>query len=193
MSGKYLLSLLDYFVFLLVVFVALFAMSFLSINEENKKGNVTEKAEFIIEMTWRDGSENDIDLWVAGPEGNIVFFGHKDGKFIVLDRDDVGINNTMITPQGIMTNKTRREVATIRKILPGTYTVNVMMFRNRDGQTERPKITIRQLNPYREVVEKEVELTEDGEEQTILTFDLDEKGNITNKSEDYISLFQKAP
>lgn len=191
MGGKYLLSLLDYFVFLLVVFVALFGMSFLLINEESKKGNVTEKAEFIIEMTWADGSDNDIDLWVAGPEDNIVFFGHKDGKFIILDRDDVGINNAMITPQGIVINNTRREVATIRKILPGRYTVNAMMFRNRNGQTEHPKITIRKLNPYGEVIEKVVELTEDGEEQTILSFDLDEKGSVTNKDEDYVPLFEK--
>lgn len=192
MNGKYLVSLLDYFVFLLTVFVALFGMSFLLINEESRKGNVTEKAEFIIEMTWKDGSENDIDLWVSGPEDNIVFFGHKDGKFIVLDRDDVGLNNSMVTANGVIFNPTRKEVATIRKILPGRYTVNVMMFRNRDGQTERPKVTVRKLNPYGDIIEKTVELTTDGEEQTIISFDLNENGKVTNLDEEYIPLFQRA-
>lgn len=193
MRSKYLLSYVDYYLYLITVFVTLFAMSFLLINEESKQGNVTEKAEFIIELTWEDGSSNDIDLWVSGPDDNIVFFGHKDGKVIILDRDDIGVNSSIVTTQGIVSNNTRREVATIRKVIPGNYTVNVMMYNNRTHKPEKSKVTIRKLNPYKEVVEKTVELSSIGEEQTILSFELDADGNVITTSEEPVSLFRRAP
>lgn len=193
MKGKFLLSYLDYYLYLITVFVTLFALAFYLISEENKQGNVTEKAEFIIELTWENGSSNDLDLWVSGPENNIVFFRHKDGKVIILDRDDIGINSSMVTTLGVVSNDARREVATIRKVIPGEYIVNVMMYNNRTKKPEKATVTIRKLNPYNEIVEKTIELSSVGEEQTILTFNLDADGNVISKSDEPVSLFRRAP
>jgi hypothetical protein len=188
MTGKYLLSYVDYLTYLLTCFAALFVLSFIQITEDGKKGNVIEKAEFIVEVQWADMSPNDIDLWVAGPSNTIVYFSHPDGQIIILDRDDMGINNTL---DGVV-NPIRREVVTIRKNVPGEYTVNAMMYKNRNGATERPKVVIRKLNPYAELIEKTLELTTDGEEKTILSFTIDEDGNVISQDELEVPLFTRA-
>jgi len=184
MRGKFILSYLDFLNCLTLCFAALFVLAYLKMADDSQKGNIIDPAQYIIELTWSEGSQSDIDLWVAGPGGNIVNWQHTDSGVIVLDRDDKGVNNTV---DGT-TNPIRREVATIRTIIPGTYTVNVMMFKNRQSETEHPRVTIRRLNPYVEVEEKVFELTGDGEELTVLNFDLDEKGNIVSKDDTYTTL-----
>lgn len=194
MNGKFLLSYLDYFIYLLTVFSALFILSFIQIQEDQKKGNIIDPAQFIIEMTWADGSDSDVDLWVAGPNGNIVYFNHKDSGVLVLDRDDLGINNSVVNADGTFyINKSRREVATIRTIVPGTYTVNVMMYNNRENHPQNTRVTIRRLNPYEEVFDKTLELGPSGEEKTALQFDLDENGHLSNTNTDFTPLSKKAP
>jgi hypothetical protein len=185
---KYLLSFLDFQTCMLLAFASLFVLAALKMADENNKGNIVDPAEYIVELQWKDGSRNDIDLWVSGPgSNNLVYFKHPDSGLITLDRDDKGINNMV---DGV-SNPTRREVITLRKIIPGTYTVNVMMFKNNSGDTENPKVTIRRLNPYKEIVEKTVDLTGEGEEKTILNFELDEKGNVVSQDDTYTTLVKE--
>jgi hypothetical protein len=66
-----------------------------------------------------------------------------------------------------------------------------MMFKNNSGDTENPKVTIRRLNPYKEIVEKTVDLTGEGEEKTILNFELDEKGNVVSQDDTYTTLVKE--
>lgn len=189
-KGKFLLSYLDYYVYYVAVFIGLFFLALVQINEEAKKGNVIDPSQFMIELTWGEGSPSDLDLWVQDPSGSITYFSHKDSQIVTLDRDDLGINNSVTLENGtVVTNPIRREVANIRRIIPGTYTVNVMMYKNRSGDKVPAHVTIRKLNPYIEITEKTVELTADGDEATILNFDLDEKGSVSNTNDNYTSLF----
>ncbi|QIG69434.1 hypothetical protein EVB79_064 [Rhizobium phage RHph_N3_13] len=189
-KGKFLLSYLDFYVYFVSVFIGLFILAFAMISNEQKKGNIIDPAEFIIEMVWTDGSPNDVDLWVRAPDNSITYFSHKDSKVVTLDRDDLGINNSTVIDGKTYGSNTRREVISIRKIIPGTYTVNCMMYANRNDQKEPIKITIRRLNPYVEVTEKTLELQATGEEQTAVNFDLDEQGNVSNMNDSYVSLFR---
>lgn len=189
-KGKFLLSYLDYYVYYVAVFIGLFFIALALINEEAKKGNVIDPSQFMIELTWADNDNSDIDLWVQDPTGAITYFDHKDSQIVTLDRDDLGINNSVVLENGVViTNPLRREVANIRRIIPGTYTVNVMMYHNRTGNKTPAHVTIRRLNPYIEISEKTVELTANGDETTILNFDLDEKGAVSNTNDNYTSLF----
>ncbi len=189
-KGKFLLSYLDFYVYFVSVFIGLFILAFALINEESRKGNVIDPSQFMVELTWQDNDNSDVDLWVQDPTGAITYFGHKDSQIVTLDRDDIGINNSVVLEDGtVVTNPIRREVANIRRIIPGTYTVNVMMYRNRTGNTTPTHVIIRRLNPYIEVSEKIVDLTAEGEEKTVLNFDMDDKGNVSNTNDLYIPLF----
>ncbi|QIG73057.1 hypothetical protein EVB99_066 [Rhizobium phage RHph_N3_19] len=191
-KGKFLLSYLDFYVYFVSVFIGLFILAFAMITEDQKKGNIIDPAEFIIEMTWTDGSPNDVDLWVRAPDNSITYFNHKDSKVVTLDRDDLGINNATVVDGKTYGSNTRREVISIRKIIPGTYTVNAMMYANRSGQKEPVKVTIRKLNPYSEILEKVLELEVTGDEQTAVSFDVDDEGNVSNLDDTYVSLFRVA-
>ena len=81
---------------LLVGFVSLLLIAFLLINPIADDGKIDPVTEFIINVQWPDNSSIDIDLWVQGPEGTIVSFKQKDGNYMVLERDDLGISNDFV-------------------------------------------------------------------------------------------------
>jgi len=74
----------------------LFIIAFLLINPVAKKGNVIVNAEFIITLSWPNDSQDDIDLYLKDPAGNIVYFKQKDIGLTNLDRDDLGTSNDTI-------------------------------------------------------------------------------------------------
>ena len=49
------------------------------------------KAEYIITVDWDDSLEDDVDLWVRDPNGEIVSYLQKDAGWLHLDRDDRGV------------------------------------------------------------------------------------------------------
>lgn len=174
---------------------AVFLLLFLVAKSEEQKGNIIDPSQFIAEMTWGEDSANDIDLWIENPNGDIVYFGTREMGGMTLDTDNLGINNTFLdAAKGeYVTNKIRREVASIRKPIAGTYTINVMKYADRTGLPEKVKVHVSKLNPYSEVIDKEVTLNFHGEEATIITFELDEDGKIVTKNVDpeQVSLFGK--
>jgi len=189
-KGKFLLSYLDFYVYYVSVFIVLFALAFVMMNEESKKGNIIDPAQYLVELTWENNSDSDIDLWVQDPTGAITYFAHKDSQIVTLDRDDLGINNTVTLEDGSkVTNPLRREVASIRRIIPGTFTVNIMCYNNRSGNPVKAHVTVRRLNPYVEIAEKSVEVTANGEEATILNFDVSQDGSVSNTNDTYVPLF----
>lgn len=166
----------------LVVFVVLTGFLLSHISADKSTGNVIDKSDFIIEATWEDGSNNDVDLLVRGPTGDIVFFSRKDNGVMSLDRDDMGHNNTTVDAFGkLITNSVRREVISIRKAVEGQYTVNLLMYKLRD-EPSNVHVLVRKLNPYSEVGEKNVKLDFELQESTAFTFNIGR--NSTVKSVD---------
>jgi hypothetical protein len=154
--------------------------------EDKKKKNIEAKAEFIITVTWDDGSSDDVDLYCEDPQGGIVFFGNKTVGLMHLDRDDLGqANDTIRLPSGeIIIIKSNREQITIRGTTAGEYVVNVQMYNKYDGVNRTPvKVTITKLNPYSIVMEKTVVLEQGGQEITICRFTVDEEGTVTDVNE----------
>lgn len=157
---------IDLLTALFAIFLALYAVKS---QAEASRGNMSAKAEFIVTLDWRDASLNDIDLWVKGPEG-LIFFKQKNAGSMTLDRDDRGF--------GAANDPMRREIATIRSIVPGRYVVNAMMWSNKGGP-EPVKVSVLKLNPYRPIAEKSATLENEGQELTVASFDVDERGNVT--------------
>lgn len=147
---RYAFAYIDWLLFMMITMLVMFVISFMMMAKQ-MDGNVTSKAEFLIEMQWDDGSNQDIDLWVANPTGAILMYQSKDIAQMSLDRDDLGTNNRVEYNGQQYGSSERREVATIRSLIPGRYVVNALFFARRNDSPVTVTITVRKLNPYGEI------------------------------------------
>ena len=176
---------------MLIAFVFCFIVALLAMNPKaTKAGDVPAKAEFIITLSWPDNDPNDLDAWVQGPGGDIVWFRQREAGLLHLDRDDRGLSNDTVVVDGRrIVNPVNQEVVTLRGIAPGEYVVNVHYY---DGsKTERPEpgaggpvraiVSVVKVNPRAEVVFHGTRtLDGPGAETTMLRFTVQADGSATN-------------
>lgn len=161
---------------LLVGFVFLFFIAYIMINPIAKKGIITPPDKIIIEAQWTKASIADIDLWMMDPTGAILSFQNKVIAGSHLEKDDLGATNDTVWVNGKrIVNPVNSEVVHIQTLQPGKYFVSVHMYNNRDEEgPHKVKVKIRSLDPYRTLVEKEVELKRHGQEIGIVSFRISE-------------------
>lgn len=143
----------------MTVVCVLLAMMLISVFSDPKPaaGVLTPKAEFLIEMTWDDGSASDVDLYAKGPDGKIVFFGSRKTEVMFLDTDNTGNGNGSVAD--------RREVVTVRAIEPGSWVFNAHAYRL--AGPVNIKLRVIKLNPYSVVSERAVTFDTQGQERTL--------------------------
>ena len=146
----------DFAMSVLFVFMALFVMSTMD-TPKPAAGVLTPKAEFLIEMTWDDGSASDVDLYAKGPDGKVVFFGSRKTEVMFLDTDNTGNGNGSVAD--------RREVVTVRAIEPGAWHFNVHAYRLAGPVSV--KLRVLKLNPYSVVSERAITFDTQGQERTL--------------------------
>lgn len=111
---------------ILLGFILLFFLAILFINPEEKTGKIDIDAQYVITVSWPDGSTEDIDTWIEDPNGNIVWFRNRSSNLVHLDRDDRGmLNDTLEINGAAVTNPLNQEIAAIRGVVRGEYIVNV--------------------------------------------------------------------
>ena len=176
------LSFLDLLFNTLLCFAALFVLSFVLINPSKQKNNVKMKAEFMITVTWPSDLDDDVDVYVEDPAGNLVAFMRREEGLMHLDRDDLGRRNDIVnTPFGPIEHKDNREIVTLRGIISGEYVVNVHMYMKRSKAEEVPvTIQLDKINPYSTITIKEAILKITGNEETAFRFVLDKDGKVTD-------------
>jgi len=193
MKGPVKIAYIDVLQCLLVVIFVAFIFS--EPKKPESKANVIDPSQVLAELVWTDNSNDDVDLWIENPNGEIVYFGTREIGGMTLDTDNLGINNAVFDPKTneLVQFTARREVASVRKAIAGTYTVNVMLYEDRTGLPEKVKVHVMKLNPFKNIIDKEVTLNFKGEEATIVTFELDSEGNIVsqNNEPEPVSLFAK--
>lgn len=146
---------------------------------KSSDGIIKPKAEFLIELTWTDGSPDDIDLYAKGPDGKIVFFGRRDTPLMFLDLDNTGRSNTVDMPDGSRKEiADRRETITIRATQPGEYVVNTHGYRV--GSPNNVKLTVTKINPYRVVTVVEAVMDTERQEKTLVNFTVDGDGDVSS-------------
>ena len=156
----------DFAMSVLFVFMALFMLSTMD-TPKPAAGVLTPKAEFLVEMTWDDGSASDVDLYAKGPDGKIVFFGSRKTEVMFLDTDNTGSGNGSI--------QDRREVVTIRAIEPGRYEFNAHAYRI--AGPVNVKLRVLKLNPYSVVKESSVTFDTQGQERTLAAMNVRADGS----------------
>lgn len=163
----------------LLGFVVMFVLAFLMINPVAKTGAVDPKAEFLITLSWPDGREEDVDLYVEDPRGQLVWFRAREAGLMHLDRDDLGERGDVIEVGGQrIANPLNQEIVAIRGILPGEYVVNLHLYRGA-GEPVPATIKVEKLNPEVKVVfYGNLVLVEQGDERTACRFAIGVDGRV---------------
>ena len=165
----------------LLCFVALFAVALLIVSPDENDKNVDIKAEFIITASWPGDMNDDVDLYVADPNGNIVYFKKQEAGLMHLDRDDLGSSSDrMRTEYGVIENDDNRELVTIRGTMSGEYVVNIHAYAKREPDSLPVLVTIDKINPFRTIVSKTIELEDQGQEETVCRFTLNANGDVVS-------------
>lgn len=160
--------------------------------------SVSLRAEFVLTMTWPDGSFDDVDLWLMLPDGKKVFFRQQDVEYVTLDRDDLGAMRDFYTDgngqRQLATGN--REMMTIRAIVPGRYVVAAHVYAANATATDYDQpgkewratvplpyaasLEVTKLNPrVTEVLKATVQLAERGQEAVFAAFEVDADGKVT--------------
>jgi hypothetical protein len=176
----------------LQVVTFLFFIALLVMNSDAKQGKVDPKAEFIVTMSWPDGHPDDVDLYVEDPGGNIVWYHQREAGFMVLDRDDRGGANNVITVNGRkIASLIRQETVSIRAIVAGEYTVNVNHYLATTGRPVPVTVKVEKINPAVEVVFYDtLTLDHSGQEDTAVRFKVAENGSVSDITHRPKSLIQ---
>lgn len=175
---------------MLIAFVFCFIVALLAMNPKlSKAGDVPAKAEYIITLSWPDNDPNDLDAWVQGPGGDLVWFRQREAGLLHLDRDDRGVSNdTVIVDGRRIVHPINQEVVTLRGIAPGEYVVNAHYY---DGsKNEKPEpgaggpvaatVSVVKVNPRAEVVYHATRtLAAPGSEVTMLRFTVQADGAVS--------------
>jgi len=179
-------SFLDLLFNMLLAFTALFVLAFAMINQNKdiSKSSIEVKAEFIVTMSWPDDMDNDIDLYIEDPNGNLVFFRSRESGLMHLDRDDLGFkNDTVETPQGIVKYPYNREIVTFRGFHTGEYCINAHAYKTNDKRPCPVTIQIDKINPsMKTLMINQITLDSQGEEKTIIRFKLNKDGQIESSN-----------
>ncbi|MFL0808491.1 MAG: hypothetical protein K6L60_14505 [Oceanobacter sp.] len=170
----------------LLTFTFLFLIALLLLNPPAETGIIDPKAEFLITVSWPDGNPNDVDIWVAGPDGKQVSYKRAQDGLMHLDRDDRGmINDTQVVNGVEMVNPLNQEVLTIRGRPPGEYIVNLHYFKRQGDDTEDNRVPVTvylaEVNPRMKVLFYNTSyLEQEGQEITAFRFTIAPSGNVTN-------------
>lgn len=169
----------------LISVTVMFMVILLILKTEVSKPAVEDKNRLIVTTDWKGSSDFDIDLWIRDPAGRHVGYSKKKGEGIVLQRDDTGFySDKILDSEGnesfVLLN---REILNLRKLIPGRYTVNVIVYSTKGDQIKSiyPEMTngpveivteLIQADPFEKWEGKSLTLSENCQEFTVLAFDV---------------------
>ena len=161
----------------------LFFIAIIFINPKTKAGDVEFNAYFVITVSWKDYSPDDIDVWVADPLGKKLWFKQREIGLLHLDRDDRGMEDDQITVNNqLVENPLNQEVVTIRGVYPGRYTVNLHYYKSISNEPVDVEVRIFKLRPsYQSILNETITLAEKGAEKTAINFTIGPAGEIVEK------------
>lgn len=182
-----LLGFIDLLLNLAVAFAFLFMLSQMLINISKTQSKAPEReGSYLIQITWNEGIDADVDLWVLAPNNERSGFFSRDVQTMSLLRDDLGsTNDWYINDQGQQVlNKMNREEVTIRTPLQGKYVVNLHYFRApADYQGKiTVKVVLKKVKEDETLLERTLTLTSRGDELTAFTFTLDKQFNLVGST-----------
>lgn len=147
--------------------------------QQEEISGITPPGAIIVDLQWDNSVDADVDLWVEAPGDVPVGYSNKGGAVFNLLRDDLGL---------VLDLSGRNfETAYSRGIVPGEYTVNAHLFRNRSPAAVIPVnaiVSVREGKDgaMRQVLASHAELVRENQEITVFRFRLDEHGHLADGS-----------
>lgn len=92
------------------------------VKKSRADGDLIPRADYVLEVTWPDGLNTDIDTYVMLPNDMVMSYHHKDTGWVSIDRDDLGNQNDP-APANI-------EVTNFRNPEDGYFYVSVHNYRS---------------------------------------------------------------
>ncbi len=165
---------------LLLCLVAILLILVLTESPTKATPTVDTLGVYAVTMSWDRGSNDDVDLYVKDPDGNVVYFASEDVGLMHLETDDLGTKAS--GTYGNIRTVAHTERVIIRGAIPGEYVVNAMEYTKNDkGTLDHVTLTLWRLRGNDlEVTSKEVTLARNGQIEFGFRFTLDAKGNVTN-------------
>lgn len=123
-------------------------------------------------------SQDDVDLYVQDPNGNVTYFGNLTAGLTHLEQDVIpGIN----TVEGnVKLNTGDNERVIIRGVVPGEYIVDEHLYASYDSGVTCHTSLWSIKDGFQEITTNTVRLVEQGSVETAFRFSLDANGKITN-------------
>jgi hypothetical protein len=179
----------------LVAFAFLFFVAFALIHPEAETGRIDTDVQILITVDWPDGNPDDIDTYVEGPAGNIVWYNQPEADLMHLDRDDRGMFRDVILMNGReIENPLNQEIVSVRGLLDGEYVVNVMRFLANTTDPVTVSVRVQKMNPTVSVIYYgNAVLKAQGDEHTMVRFTMDgnEVRDVNDRPKSLIALTQK--
>ena len=165
----------------LLTFTFLFLIALLLMNPTAKTGIINPKAEFMITVSWPDHSPDDIDTWVEGPKGQMIWFKRPQEGLMHLDRDDRGrVNDMQLIDGKEIVNPLNQEIVSIRGRPAGEFIVNIHYYRSQTLQAIPVTVYLAEVNPTLKVLHyATTTLQREGEERTAVRFSITPQGQVT--------------
>lgn len=164
----------------------IFVLTLLMIAPQQKKIenlNAKSDAKVVISMEWPSSVDCDLDLWVRGPTGAIVWWKNRDLDGMHLERDDTGmINDVVVVGDQTFTRSENSENWVLREVIPGEYTVNVHFFRAKaEDKCSNVPVTLDvvMVNPtFNKIYTKQLVMAKQGDEEHAFRFTVDSYGQV---------------
>ena len=147
------------------------------VHKKHHRPTISTLGLYAITATWPKGSNDDVDLYVRDPKGNIVFFSASSQGQMQLEHDDRGCSSG----SGYGThNCVNYERVVLRGFDPGEYTVNVEMFAKNDSGVTPVTVRLYRLAGHDTVLKTvTVKLQRLGSERTAFRFEMNAQGVVT--------------
>jgi hypothetical protein len=169
----------DLILLMLTGFVTVAVLMLAHVNPKAAAANAKDAAapgNVMVEANWPPGMDSDVDLWVEAPGDVPVGYSNKGGAVFNLLRDDLG---HQLDLSGL-----NYESSYARGVVPGEYTVNLHLYRNRATAAAAVPVTVIVSSkqnaeaPVRQILMSKVELPREGQEKTVFRFRLTEAGAV---------------
>lgn len=173
-------------------FAYMFFIAFAMIAPTDRTGEIDSDVEVLVTVSWPDGLEDDVDVYVEDPQGNVVWYNAPEGGLMNLDRDDRGQFKDVILLNGEeLVNPLNQETVSVRGLMDGEYVINVVHFIAVSTAPVPVTVRVEKLNPTVSVVfYGEVALSGTGDERTAVRFTLtgDEVSDVNDRPKSLVAL-----
>lgn len=186
-----------------MVFLFMITTLMITAKVKDQDAGVKKDAQYILQISWPNDINCDVDLWVRDPENRVVSYQAKDVGVMHLERDDQGWVNDLMTYLKLQPSQqlNNSETWVLRGKMVGKFTVNLHLYSCAvDDKALEMGTTIEvpvameltRLNPdLKKTLIKTVTLTKVWEEVTAFNFILDSTNNVERITDEQVDLVRE--